>query len=125
VADETNEITRVPATLRNTRRVAFAMWRKLSLPWAIFQLAAGFIVGFFYFVIPFGQLQFWLAARLTDKFGQEVAELIYNAFVNTPAAALVVLAINAAFLYAVMNWLLASHVGRSFGHVRLPLQRVQ
>jgi hypothetical protein len=117
----------VPATLSTTRPVAFAMWWKIVIVMGAWLLVSRFVIGFLGMVVPLGQLGFWLATLITNMFGERAATYLWG----SPAAqtALHVLALAAgslidlALLLLTLNWLLANHVGRDFGGVRLLLQR--
>jgi hypothetical protein len=128
VADEGTGPEEIAGTRRATRRVALAMWWKLSLLWAAFQLAIGFVTGLLGYVIPFGQLRFWLATLISTLiyglFGEQVTERIDYVLAGEVTLVVALLAIEAAFFFVLMHWLLSSHIGRTFGHFRLTLQRV-
>jgi quinol-cytochrome oxidoreductase complex cytochrome b subunit len=111
----------VQPTLGNTRRISFAIsWKLFALLWI-----GPFLMGFLGYVIPWGQLRFWLIVQITNVFGDAIGEYLFR----SPGAmqAAFVVAFNIlyfAFAFILLNWLLARHVGRTFGGFRLLLQRM-
>ena len=111
----------VQPTLGNTRRIAFAIWWKLSaLLWT-----GPLLLGFLGYSIPWRQLQFWLATEITNVFGDAIGEYLFRwpPAMQFGFAVAFNLFILAAF-FVLLNWLLSRHVGRTFGGFRLRLQRV-
>jgi hypothetical protein len=112
----------VQPTLGNTRRITLAItWKLCALLWI-----GPFLMGFLGYMIPLGQLQFWLATLISNVFGFAIGEYLFGspramqiAFVMTFNVFELVL------VFALLNWLLARHIGRTFGSFRLVLQRVQ
>jgi hypothetical protein len=111
--------------MAKTRRIAFAIWWKLCLIW----FAGGAIVGFASNVLPFGQIRFWLASVVATVVENSMGEDAAQAFFGTGAADLTfsVLAsiAGAAVLFVLVNWAIASHIGRNFGGFRLALERAE
>lgn len=112
----------VQPTLGNTRRITLAIsWKLCALLWI-----GSFLMGLAGYIIPFGQLQFWLVVQISNVFGSAIGEYLFRwpramqlAFVITFNIFELVL------VFGLLNWLLARHVGRTFGGFRLVLQRVQ
>jgi quinol-cytochrome oxidoreductase complex cytochrome b subunit len=113
------------STMTKTRRIAFAIWWKLCLIW----LAGGAIAGFASYLLPVGQIRFWLATVVGTVFENTGGEDAAQAFFGTGAADLTfsVLAsvASAIVLYVLVNWAIASHIGRNFGGFRLALERAE
>jgi hypothetical protein len=117
----------VSATLKNTRRVAFAIWWKLCAISGVCIFVAGFLSGFAGYVVPLGQLEFWLAVQIANIIPAAAPHL----FASPQAAqatmhVVLIVATNgfaAVMLFFLINWLLARHVGRTIGGYRLVLQR--
>ena len=112
----------VQPTLGNTRRITFAIsWKLFTLLWV-----GPFLMGSLGYTIPWGQLQFWLATLISNILGPAYGEYLFQ----SPRAMQLALVIafngfELLLVFALLNWLLARHVGRTFGGFRLVLQRVQ
>ena len=112
----------VQPTLGNTRRITLAIsWKLCALLWI-----GPFLMGSLGYVIPLGQLQFWLATLISNVFGFAIGEYLFGspramqiAFVMTFNVFELVL------VFVLLNWLLARHIGRTFGGFRLVLQHEQ
>ena len=117
----------VLATLRNTRRVAFAIWWKLCAIAGACIFVVGFLSGFAGYVVPLGQLEFWLATQIANLIPAAAPYLFASpqAAQATMHVVLIVAAngLGAVMLFVLINWLLARHVGRAIGGYRLVLQR--
>jgi hypothetical protein len=112
----------VQPTLGNTRRITFAIWWKLC---AVFWISP-FLAGFLGYSIPWQQLQFWLATQIANVFGDAIGEYLFRSPHAMQVGFVVTFNIFAlAVVFVLLNWLLARHVGRTFGGFRLVLQRVQ
>jgi len=114
-------IGEVRPTLRNTFRVTLAIWWKLFAIYAVI----GFALGFLGYVIPYGQLRFWLANAIVNLLGPS-AEGILSALpfsVIAAAADCLVVILGALLLLCILSWLVAHHIGRRFGSYRLVLRR--
>ena len=111
----------VQPTLGNTRRISFAIaWKLFALLWI-----GPFLLGFADYIIPFGQLQFWLLTLISDVFGSAVAEYLFRSPRAMELALVTMFNVFELLLVVVLlNWLLARHIGRTFGGFRLVLQRV-
>jgi quinol-cytochrome oxidoreductase complex cytochrome b subunit len=112
----------VQPTLGNTRRIAFAIWWKLC---AVLWIGP-FLAGFLGYLIPWGQLRFWLAIQIANVFGDAIGQYLFR----SPHAMQVGVVVRfniftLAIVFVLLNALLARHVGRTFGGFRLVLQRVQ
>jgi hypothetical protein len=72
-------------------------------------------------------LYFWLATLITHVSGERVASYLWTSPAAQTILSMLALAvgpiIDLALLLLTLNWLLANHVGRDFGGVRLILQR--
>ena len=112
----------VQPTLGNTRRITLAIsWKLFALLWL-----GPFLMGFAGYIIPFGQLQFWLLVLISNVLGSTIGEYLFR----SPRAMQLAVAITfnvfgLVLVFFLLNWLLARHIGRTFGGFRLVLQRVQ
>jgi hypothetical protein len=62
------------------------------------------------------QLQFWLTIQIANVFGDTIGEYLFRSPHAMQVAFLVMFNIFAlAIIFALLNWLLARHVGRTFG----------
>ena len=64
----------VQPTLGNTRRIAFAIWWKLC---AVLWIGP-FLAGFLGYLIPWGQLRFWLAIQIANVFGDAIGQYLFR-----------------------------------------------
>jgi hypothetical protein len=64
----------VQPTLGNTRRIAFAIWWKLCAALWI----GPFLAGFLGYLIPWGQLRFWLAIQIANVFGDAIGQYLFR-----------------------------------------------
>jgi hypothetical protein len=112
----------VQPTLGNTRRITLAIsWKLCALLWI-----GPFLMGFLATMIPSGQLQFWLATLISNLFGVGIGEYLFRSPHAMQAVFVVTFNIfELVVVFVLLNWLLARHVGRTFGGFRLVLQRVQ
>jgi quinol-cytochrome oxidoreductase complex cytochrome b subunit len=112
----------VQPTLGNTRRITLAIsWKLFALLWI-----GPFLMGFAGYIIPYGQLRFWLIGQIANVFGSAIGEYLFR----WPRAMQVAFVITfnvfeLVLVFVLLNWLLTRHVGRTFGGFRLVLQRVQ
>jgi hypothetical protein len=108
-------------TLGNTRRISLAIsWKLCAVLWI-----GPFLMGLLGYMIPVGQLQFWLATLISNVFGEAVGEYLFRSPRAMQMAFVVMFNIfELALVFVLLNWLLARHVGRTFGGFRLVLQRV-
>ena len=112
----------VQPTLGNTRRITLAIsWKLCALLWI-----GPFLMGFAGYVIPFDQLQFWLTVLISNVFGPAVGEYLFRWPGAMQVASVITFNVFELVLVLVLlNWLLARHIGRTFGSFRLVLLRVQ
>jgi len=112
----------VQPTLGNTRRITFAIsWKLCALLWI-----GPFLMGFAGYMIPFGQLQFWLTLLISNVFGSAVGQYLFRWPGAMQVAAVITFNVfEFGLVFVLLNWLLARHVGRTFGRFRLVLQHVQ
>jgi hypothetical protein len=112
----------VQPTLANTRRISLAIsWKLCALLWV-----GPFLMGLLGYVIPWGQLQFWLTILITHVFGDAIGEYLFRSPRAIEAALTVTLNIfELVLVFILLNWLLVRHIGRTFGGFRLVLQRVR
>lgn len=106
------------------RPISFAIWWKLTLIILIYCVVPGFIIGFLGYVLPFGQIQFWLVSVLVNVGGGEVAEfLLKHSDALWLALGILYNVMTFFLLFVALHWLLTKHAGRVFGGSRLVLQR--
>jgi hypothetical protein len=103
--------------LMNGRRCAADTWQHAphsvcDLVEALCRALDRSLAGFLGYLIPWGQLRFWLAIQIANVFG--------DAPISVSVATR-----DAGWHRCHVNSLLARHVGRTFGGFRLVLQRVR
>lgn len=77
------------------------------------------------YVMPWAQLRFWLIVQIANVFGDPIGEYLFRSLgVMQDAFVVAFNILSFAFVFILLNWLLARHVGRTFGGFRLLLQRV-
>ena len=112
----------VQPTLGNTRRITLAIsWKLCALLWI-----GPFLMGSLGYVIPLGQLQFWLATLISNVFGFAIGEYLFRWSRAMEVASVIAFNVfELVLVFVLLNWLLARHIGRTFGGFRLVLQHEQ
>ncbi len=109
----------ITATLGNTRRIAFALWWKLVLIVGLCGVGTGFLSGWVSAVLPWGQLTYWVATSIMHITPEAWWPVL--AALEPALSAAIPLAIDIVLIFAVINCLLARHIGRDFRGYRLVL----